>query len=240
MSARVLGLAHCPQRCSICSTHGEPDTWKRINWPPRTAIAEHDVELRVALARLPERQRTAVFLRYYADLEYAAIGKVLGIQTGTVSATLNAAHAALRSQLEEVRTSANSTATASTAPFPQGRAPLTGTKCCEAQAQGGNAVDDALSPSLRPCSSSSLARPRPSARCVTSSAPEIRRRVNVTTMPSKARRGALASGSCPRDKGGGLGDWCLSTPTSQPQTHRPPWLPRASMCESPGAGGLSE
>jgi len=65
---------------------------------------EHDVELRVALARLPERQRTAVFLRYYADLEYAAIGEVLGIQTGTVSATLNAAHAALRSQLEEVRT----------------------------------------------------------------------------------------------------------------------------------------
>jgi RNA polymerase sigma factor (sigma-70 family) len=65
---------------------------------------ERDVELRVALARLPERQRTAVFLRYYADLEYAAIGEVLGIHTGTVSATLNAAHAALRSQLEEVRT----------------------------------------------------------------------------------------------------------------------------------------
>ena len=65
---------------------------------------ERDVELRVALARLPERQRTTVFLRYYADLEYAAIGDVLGIQTGTVSATLNAAHAALRSQLEEVPT----------------------------------------------------------------------------------------------------------------------------------------
>ena len=65
---------------------------------------ERDVELRVALARLPERQRTAVFLRYYADLEYAAIGEVLGIQTGTVSATLNSAHAALRSQMEDVRT----------------------------------------------------------------------------------------------------------------------------------------
>src|SRR5262245_34225564 len=65
---------------------------------------EGDTELRVALGRLPERQRTAVFLRYYADLDYATIGEVLGIQTGTVSATLNAAHAALRSQLEEVRT----------------------------------------------------------------------------------------------------------------------------------------
>jgi RNA polymerase sigma factor (sigma-70 family) len=65
---------------------------------------EEDAELRAALARLPERQRTAVFLRYYADLDYAAIGEALGITTGTVAATLNAAHAALRSRLEEART----------------------------------------------------------------------------------------------------------------------------------------
>ena len=64
---------------------------------------EQDAELRVALARLPERQRIVVFLRYYADLDYAAIGQALGIRTGTVSATLNAAHAALQTQLEEVR-----------------------------------------------------------------------------------------------------------------------------------------
>ncbi len=57
----------------------------------------------MALARLPERQRIVVFLRYYADLDYAAIGQALGIRTGTVSATLNAAHAALQIQLEEVR-----------------------------------------------------------------------------------------------------------------------------------------
>ena len=65
---------------------------------------EHDAELRAALAVLPERQRTAVFLRYYADLDYAAIGEALGITTGTVAATLNAAHSALRTRLEEVRT----------------------------------------------------------------------------------------------------------------------------------------
>jgi RNA polymerase sigma-70 factor (ECF subfamily) len=64
---------------------------------------ERDAELRVVLARLPERQRTAVFLRYYADLDYVAIGEALGISTGTVAATLNAARAALRSRLEEVR-----------------------------------------------------------------------------------------------------------------------------------------
>ena len=64
---------------------------------------ERDAELRVALACLPERQRTAVFLRYYADLDYVAIGQALGIRTGTVAATLNAAHTALRSRLEEVK-----------------------------------------------------------------------------------------------------------------------------------------
>jgi RNA polymerase sigma-70 factor, ECF subfamily len=70
--------------------------------PSANGHAEDDAELRVALAHLPERQRTAVFLRYYADLDYAAIGEALGISPGTVAATLNAAHAALRGRLEEV------------------------------------------------------------------------------------------------------------------------------------------
>jgi RNA polymerase sigma-70 factor, ECF subfamily len=62
---------------------------------------ERDAELRVALARLPERQRTAVFLRYYADLDYGSIAAVLEIQPGTVGATLSQAHAAIRRLLEE-------------------------------------------------------------------------------------------------------------------------------------------
>lgn len=55
-----------------------------------------DEEIRAWIAALPERQRLAVFLRYYADLDYRAIATALGIEIGTVSATLNAAHAALR------------------------------------------------------------------------------------------------------------------------------------------------
>jgi RNA polymerase sigma-70 factor (ECF subfamily) len=51
---------------------------------------------------LPERQRLALFLRYYADLDYAGIANVLGIRPGTVAATLNAAHSTLRRRLEEV------------------------------------------------------------------------------------------------------------------------------------------
>jgi RNA polymerase sigma factor (sigma-70 family) len=54
------------------------------------------------VAALPERQRLAVYLRYYADLDYRAIGQVLGIEVGTVSATLSSAHAALRGSLTEV------------------------------------------------------------------------------------------------------------------------------------------
>jgi RNA polymerase sigma factor (sigma-70 family) len=63
---------------------------------------ETDPDLRARLAALPERQRLVVFLRYFADLAYVEIAQTLGIEVGTVSATLHAAHAALRSQLEEV------------------------------------------------------------------------------------------------------------------------------------------
>jgi len=57
--------------------------------------------VRAAIAALPERQRMALFLRYYADLDYEAIGATLGVASGTVGATLNAAHSALRNSLKE-------------------------------------------------------------------------------------------------------------------------------------------
>jgi RNA polymerase sigma-70 factor (ECF subfamily) len=66
-------------------------------------LADEDAGLRAAVASLPERQRAAIFLRYYADLDYAAIADALEIQIGTVSATLSAAHAAMRRTLEEVK-----------------------------------------------------------------------------------------------------------------------------------------
>jgi RNA polymerase sigma-70 factor, ECF subfamily len=67
-----------------------------------TAPAGEWPELRSAIAALPERQRLAVFLRHYADLDYEAIGDVLGIERGTVAASLHAAHATLRKQMSEV------------------------------------------------------------------------------------------------------------------------------------------
>jgi RNA polymerase sigma factor (sigma-70 family) len=66
-----------------------------------TAVVEDSSSLRQAISALPERQRLAVFLRYYADLDYRGIAEALEIEVGTVSATLNAAHERLR-QLQEV------------------------------------------------------------------------------------------------------------------------------------------
>ena len=77
--------------------------------PPRVsefaadaAMPAVDPELRALIAALPERQRTILFLRHFADLDYRTIADVLGISPGTVGATLNTAHAALRRTLEEV------------------------------------------------------------------------------------------------------------------------------------------
>jgi RNA polymerase sigma-70 factor (ECF subfamily) len=58
-------------------------------------------EVRELLLALPERQRLAIFLHYYADLSYAQIGEVLGISSGTVSASITTARGALREQLQE-------------------------------------------------------------------------------------------------------------------------------------------
>ena len=62
--------------------------------------AEHGA-LVAAIAALPERQRLALFLRYYADLDQASIAEALGVAPGTVAAALHAARANLQAKLEE-------------------------------------------------------------------------------------------------------------------------------------------
>ena len=57
--------------------------------------------VRRQLARLPERQRLVLFLRYYADLDEASIASALAIRRGTVAATLHRVHARLRQALSE-------------------------------------------------------------------------------------------------------------------------------------------
>lgn len=69
---------------------------------PDQEPAEPVDDLRSVLLTLPERQRLAVFLRYYADMSYGQIAEALGVRPGTVAASLHAAHASLRQQIEEV------------------------------------------------------------------------------------------------------------------------------------------
>jgi RNA polymerase sigma-70 factor (ECF subfamily) len=75
-----------------------PDAGERAD-----AAQDHaDAVVRRQIALLPERQRLVLFLRYYADLSYGEIAEVAGVRTGTVSATLAAAHRTLRGRLGAV------------------------------------------------------------------------------------------------------------------------------------------
>jgi len=68
-----------------------------------TAELDRD-DVRSVIQQLPERQRLVVFLRYWADLDYATIAEALAIAPGTVAAALHAAHGSIRNSLEEVQT----------------------------------------------------------------------------------------------------------------------------------------
>ena len=82
---------------------------RRLHSAPGRGLPERPVEQREpdrdvqdAVAALPERQRLAIFLRYYADLDYRTIGAILGIEDATARASVRAAHGALRRRLELV------------------------------------------------------------------------------------------------------------------------------------------
>lgn len=68
---------------------------------PAPELEAGDEHVRAAIAALPERQRLVLFLRYFADLDYREISRVMGVRPGTVAASLNAARAAVRNQLED-------------------------------------------------------------------------------------------------------------------------------------------
>ena len=76
---------------------------------PTTAVAlgpdpDDLVDLRAALLRLTERQRTVVVLHHLADLSHADVADALGIAVGTVAATLHQARARLAADLDSSRT----------------------------------------------------------------------------------------------------------------------------------------
>ena len=88
----VVNVCLAEKRRPVSPVPGrETETSDAGDWP----------EVRAAIAGLPERQRTALFLRHYADLDYAQIAELLGIERGTVSATLHKAHTRVRDAIKE-------------------------------------------------------------------------------------------------------------------------------------------
>jgi RNA polymerase sigma-70 factor (ECF subfamily) len=96
---RILVNTARNHRAALADADGD-DALETV--PAPNGQAADELGVRRWIAALPERQRLAVFLRYFADLDYAAIATALDIEIGTVSATLSAAHRTLRRLLEEV------------------------------------------------------------------------------------------------------------------------------------------
>jgi len=67
---------------------------------PATEVVGADAAWRLC-ADLPVRQRAAVVLRFYQDLSFAEIGKVLGCPEATARSHVHRALASLRAQLEK-------------------------------------------------------------------------------------------------------------------------------------------
>ena len=76
--------------------------------PPDMPSAEHDALVLLersavvaALRKLPDRQREAIVLRYYADLSEAEIATAMGISRGAVKSHTARGMSALRAALEQ-------------------------------------------------------------------------------------------------------------------------------------------
>lgn len=80
--------------------NGAFEPFEQVSEPASRDTRDEGAQIRAWVAILPERQKLAVFLRYYADLDYRAIASALEVEVGTVSASLSAAHSALRRAIE--------------------------------------------------------------------------------------------------------------------------------------------
>lgn len=83
-------MAERRARHRLVAGHADPDL-------DPTGASSIDVER--ALARLPRRQREAVVLRYYLDMDTKEVAAALGIHEGTVKSTLARARTAMAATL---------------------------------------------------------------------------------------------------------------------------------------------
>jgi len=86
---------------NLCRTQvRRRDHERRLDPPVQLVAFQPDVdETWVALCRLPFRQRAALALRFYEDLEEAEIARILGCRPGTVKSTIHRGLSRLRKEL---------------------------------------------------------------------------------------------------------------------------------------------
>lgn len=95
----VINAARDARRRSARSTRAD----QIADHPIAFDSGAESIVVREAVMQLPRRQRDALFLRYYLDFDYATIAEALGVEVGTVSATLHSARTSLQQALQEVQ-----------------------------------------------------------------------------------------------------------------------------------------
>lgn len=98
-TAWLLGIVRDRSRRHRTRTRQHEDAADQTH--PPTWLTPADIDLERAMATLTERQRSAVDLYYFVDLDVDTISRLLGCAPGTVKATLSQARDRLRATLED-------------------------------------------------------------------------------------------------------------------------------------------
>ena len=72
---------------------------KHMSEPTRTDLPPELDEVWNALSRIPAKRRTALVLRYYADLPVDAIAEIMGVRPATVRSLIHRGYMSMRREL---------------------------------------------------------------------------------------------------------------------------------------------
>lgn len=92
------GVLRARRRAWLRPVRHDPPVWSA---EAAAMAAEERRAVLAAVARLPQRQREVLALRYYAELSDAEIASVLGVSRGTVASTASRALGVLGSHFKE-------------------------------------------------------------------------------------------------------------------------------------------
>ena len=95
LEAWVTAVAMNLSRSGLRRMRSERRARSRLHTPGLEEPSTDRVDVERALSSLPRRQREAVVLRYYLQLDTREVASTLGVEEGTVKSTLFRARAAL-------------------------------------------------------------------------------------------------------------------------------------------------